>query len=52
MTFEQVMDITDWIFRELGLDHDETWGSDHLDHQETARKLLKLTGDSDDQENS
>ncbi len=34
--------IASWLFSKLGLEHDETWGSDHLDYNDTVKELLKL----------
>lgn len=31
--------IADWLFTKMGLDHNETWGGDHLDHWETVVAL-------------
>lgn len=33
--------IADWLFTKMGLDHDETWSSDHLDRDETVVVLNK-----------
>ena len=33
--------IADWLFMKMGLDHDETWSGDHLDHNETVVALNK-----------
>ena len=34
--------IVDWLWRELGLDHDETFGSDHLDYDGAVKAIEEL----------
>jgi len=40
MTFAET--IADWLYRAMGLDHEETWSSDHYDRDELVSELNKL----------